>query len=153
MLAIIRRTYRLIVLFGLFAVSGAVFAQTSIQSIGTITGAASNGTDKSMTALQLIYGPIATNPLTGGDAAAGASSGGLIAQVFLVLNSCILAVGVIWAMYHFGSAMIATGPDGEFLGQRSHLRGSSFVWGWASPDWCRCSAGTAVRRSSCYGEQ
>ncbi|RKP47667.1 hypothetical protein D7S89_15275 [Trinickia fusca] len=86
--------------------------------MSSITSAASTGTDKSMSALQLIYGAIATNPLSGGGTAGGATSGGLISQVFLVLNSCILAVGVIWAMYHFGSAMIATGQDGEFLGQK-----------------------------------
>ena len=119
MLAIIRRTVRLIALLGLLAVSGLAFAQTaSTQSVGTITNAASNGTDKSMSALQLIYGPVAANPLSGGGTSSSASSGGLISQVFLVLNSCILAVGVIWAMYHFGSAMIATGQDGEFLGQK-----------------------------------
>ena len=119
MFAIIRRTYRLIALLGLLAVSGVTFAQTtSTQSIGTITNAASNGTDKSMSALQLIYGPVAENPLSGGSASSSSSSSGLISQVFLVLNSCILAVGVIWAMYHFGSAMIATGQDGEFLGQK-----------------------------------
>ncbi|PMS17114.1 hypothetical protein C0Z18_21770 [Trinickia dabaoshanensis] len=86
--------------------------------MGSITSAASNGTDKSMSALQLIYGAIASNPLSGGSATTGTASGGLISQVFLVLNSCILAVGVLWAMYHFGSAMIATGQDGEFLGQK-----------------------------------
>lgn len=102
----------------LWALSDAASAQVaSTQSIATITSAASNGTDKSISALQLIYGAIASNPLSGGGAASGAS-GGLISQVFLVLNSCILAVGVIWAMYHFGSAMIATGQDGEFLGQK-----------------------------------
>ncbi|RDU99067.1 hypothetical protein DWV00_10695 [Trinickia dinghuensis] len=71
-----------------------------------------------MSALQLIYGAIASNPLSGGSATTGTASSGLISQVFLVLNSCILAVGVLWAMYHFGSAMIATGQDGEFLGQK-----------------------------------
>jgi conjugal transfer/type IV secretion protein DotA/TraY len=119
MLAIIRRTYRLIALLGLLTISGVAFAQTtSTQSIGTITNAASNGTDKSMSALQLIYGPVAENPLSGGSTSSSSTSSGLISQVFLVLNSCILAVGVIWAMYHFGSAMIATGQDGEFLGQK-----------------------------------
>ncbi|WP_144153306.1 DotA/TraY family protein [Paraburkholderia sp. BCC1885] len=120
MLAFIKRICRLIALSSLFAVAGAAFAQTaaSTQSIGSITNAASNGTDKSMSALQLIYGAVATNPLSGGGTVSSASSSGLISQVFLVLNSCILAVGVIWAMYHFGSAMIATGQDGEFLGQK-----------------------------------
>lgn len=113
------RARAVVALLGGFAVSSMALAQTmSTQSIATITSAASTGTDKSMSALQLIYGAIATNPLSGGGTASGSTTGGLISQVFLVLNSCILAVGVIWAMYHFGSAMIATGQDGEFLGQK-----------------------------------
>jgi conjugal transfer/type IV secretion protein DotA/TraY len=105
-------------LLSLIDASATAFAQTSsTQSIGTITNAANDGTDKSMSLLQLVYGSIATNPLSAGGSSGG-SSGGMISQVFLVLNSCILAVGVIWAMYHFGSAMIATGAEGEFLGQK-----------------------------------
>lgn len=119
MKAIARRVRGLAALASMWALSGAALAQVaSTQSIGSITSAASNGTDKSMSALQLIYGAIAANPLSGGSATTGTASGGLISQVFLVLNSCILAVGVLWAMYHFGSAMIATGQDGEFLGQK-----------------------------------
>lgn len=121
MVTIARRMCGIVALLWLLAASGLALAQTppSTQSIGSITSAASNGTDKSMSALQLIYGAIASNPLSGGSSSTSASSSnGLISQVFLVLNSCILAVGVIWAMYHFGSAMIATGQDGEFLGQK-----------------------------------
>ena len=119
MTAIAGRVRSFVAFASLWALSSAAFAQVaSTQSIGSITSAASNGTDKSMSALQLIYGAIASNPLSGGSATTGTASGGLISQVFLVLNSCILAVGVLWAMYHFGSAMIATGQDGEFLGQK-----------------------------------
>ncbi|AYB60431.1 hypothetical protein C2124_07395 [Ralstonia solanacearum] len=42
----------------------------------------------------------------------------MLAQVFLVLNSCMLAVGVLWATYHFGAALIATGQEGEFMGAK-----------------------------------
>ncbi|PCE30083.1 hypothetical protein BZL54_23240 [Burkholderia ubonensis subsp. mesacidophila] len=81
--------------------------------MGDIQAAANRGGDKSMSLLELVYGAVVHNPL-----AAGGGSGGMIAQLFMVLNSCILAVGVIWALYHFGSAMIATGQDGEFMGQK-----------------------------------
>lgn len=89
------------------------FAQSSV-SMGDIQNAANRGGDKSMSALELVYGSVVHNPLASG----GGAGGGMIAQLFMVLNSCMLAVGVIWAMYHFGSAMIATGQDGEFMGQK-----------------------------------
>ncbi|APR37346.1 hypothetical protein BTO02_01655 [Paraburkholderia sp. SOS3] len=92
--------------------SATSFAQSSV-TIGEIQNAANRSGDKSMSLLELVYGSIVHNPL-----AAGGGSGGVIAQLFLVLNSCMLAVGTIWAMYHFGSAMIATGQDGEFMGQK-----------------------------------
>ncbi|AOI69144.1 hypothetical protein WI29_24565 [Burkholderia ubonensis] len=81
--------------------------------MGDIQNAANRGGDKSMSLLELVYGSVVHNPL-----AAGGGSGGMIAQLFLVVNACMLAVGAIWAMYHFGSAMIATGQDGEFMGQK-----------------------------------
>lgn len=89
------------------------WAQSNV-SMGDITAAANRSGDKSMSLLQLVYGSIVQNPLSSG----GNSGGGMIGSMFLVLNACFLAVGVIWAMYHFGSAMIATGQDGEFLGQK-----------------------------------
>ncbi|MEX3960206.1 DotA/TraY family protein [Trinickia sp. EG282A] len=98
--------------FGLFLISMAASAQSSV-SMGDIQNAANRSGDKSMSLLELVYGSVVHNPL-----AAGGGSGGMIAQLFLVLNSCMLAVGAIWAMYHFGSAMIATGQDGEFMGQK-----------------------------------
>lgn len=97
---------------GGWALSFAASAQSSV-SIGDIQSAANRGDDKSMSLLELVYGAVVHNPL-----AAGGGAGGMIAQLFMVLNSCILAVGVIWALYHFGSAMIATGQDGEFMGQK-----------------------------------
>ncbi|WP_409373060.1 DotA/TraY family protein [Paraburkholderia hospita] len=81
--------------------------------MGDIQSAANRSGDKSMSLLELVYGSVVHNPL-----ASGGGSGGMIAQLFLVLNSCMLAVGAVWAMYHFGSAMIATGQDGEFMGQK-----------------------------------
>lgn len=93
-------------------ISARCFSQSSV-SMGDIQNAANRSGDKSMSLLELVYGSVVHNPL-----AAGGGSGGMIAQLFLVLNSCMLAVGAIWAMYHFGSAMIATGQDGEFMGQK-----------------------------------
>ncbi|KND62331.1 IncI1 plasmid conjugative transfer integral membrane protein TraY [Candidatus Burkholderia verschuerenii] len=98
--------------FGLFVISTAASAQSSV-SMGDIQNAANRSGDKSMSLLELVYGSVVHNPL-----ASGGGAGGMIAQLFLVLNSCMLAVGAIWAMYHFGSAMIATGQDGEFMGQK-----------------------------------
>ncbi|WP_321922970.1 DotA/TraY family protein [Paraburkholderia guartelaensis] len=92
--------------------SATSFAQSSL-SMADIQNAANRSGDKSMSLLEMVYGSVVHNPL-----AAGGGSGGMIAQLFLVLNSCMLAVGAIWAMYHFGSAMIATGQDGEFMGQK-----------------------------------
>jgi conjugal transfer/type IV secretion protein DotA/TraY len=108
----------LVALLWLITASGTALAQTSShQSIASITSAANNGTDKSMSMLQLVFGSIVTNPLSS-SSSSGGSAGGMISQVFLVLNSCILAVGVIWAIYHFCAAMIATGAEGEFLGAK-----------------------------------
>lgn len=118
---ITKKVCGLAALLWLFTASGIAFAQTSSpESIGTITAAANNGTDKSMSLLQLVYGSIVSNPLSSG----GGSSGGMIAQVFLVLNSCALAAGVIWAAYLFLIALIATGQEGEFLGAKR----SSPMW-------------------------
>ncbi|MGF6534316.1 conjugal transfer/type IV secretion protein DotA/TraY [Paraburkholderia sp. GAS206C] len=93
--------------------SNAVMAQTT-ESIASITSAANNGTDKSMSVLQLVFGSIVTNPLSG----SSSSSASGIAQEFTVMNACIMAVGVIWAMYHFVSALVATGAEGEFMGAK-----------------------------------
>ncbi|MGF6755258.1 DotA/TraY family protein [Paraburkholderia sp. GAS42] len=106
-----KRTGSLFALFWLAATSPAVMAQQT-ESIGQITSAANNGTDKSMSVLQMVFGSIVTNPLSGG------GSGGMLAHLFLVMNGCILGVGAIWALYHFVSALIATGAEGEFLGQK-----------------------------------
>src|SRR5258706_3263340 len=94
-----KRAGSLFALLWLGATSTAVMAQQT-ESIGQITSAANNGTDKSMSVLQMVFGSIETNPLSGGNS----GSGGMLAQVFLVLNGCILAVGAIWAVYHFVSA-------------------------------------------------
>ncbi|MDR8854916.1 DotA/TraY family protein [Burkholderia multivorans] len=103
---------RATVAISLLLISSTSFSQSSV-SIGDIQNAANRSGDKSMSLLEQVYGAVVHNPL-----AAGGGSGGMIAQMFLVLNSCMLAVGAIWAMYHFGSAMIATGQDGEFMGQK-----------------------------------
>ncbi len=66
-------------------------AQSSV-SMGDIQNAANRGGDKSMSALELVYGSVVHNPLVSG----GGAGGGMIAQLFMVLNSCMLAVGVIW---------------------------------------------------------
>lgn len=89
----------------------AALAQTSIAEI---QNAANRSGDKSMALLQMVFGDIVHNPLT----STGGMGGGMIASVFLVITSCILAVGVLWAIYLFGSSLIATGQDGEFLGQK-----------------------------------
>lgn len=88
------------------------FSQSSVD-LGVIQNAANRGGDKSMALLELVYGSVVHNPLS-----ASGGSGGMFAAVMLVLNSCLLAVGVIWSLYHFTSAMIATGQDGEFMGQK-----------------------------------
>lgn len=84
----------------------------STQSINSIMSAANSGTDQSMALLTNVFGSVATNPLSGG------GSGSAIAQVFGTLNASVLVVGALWACYLFFAAMIATGAEGEFLGQK-----------------------------------
>lgn len=104
---------RVTVATSLMLATATSFAQQSSVTIGDIQNAANRSGDKSMSLLELVFGPAVHNPL-----AAGSGAGGMVAQMFLVLNSCVLAVGVIWAMYHFSAALIATGQDGEFMGQK-----------------------------------
>ncbi|MDR6398037.1 DotA/TraY family protein [Herbaspirillum seropedicae] len=94
--------------------SYAAYAQSSV-SVGVIQSAANRSGDKSMAALELLWGSVARNPLTGGSGGVG---GGMIAEMFLVMSSCILAVSIIWAGYIFLSAVVGTGQDGEFMGQK-----------------------------------
>lgn len=91
-----------------------VAAQQNV-GVAEIQSAANRAGDKSMSMLQMIFGDIVHNPLAGSSGGAG---GGMIADVFMVLNSCILAVGAIWAIYIFASGLMATGQDGELLGQK-----------------------------------
>ncbi|PYE22856.1 conjugal transfer/type IV secretion protein DotA/TraY [Paraburkholderia silvatlantica] len=85
----------------------------STQSIGSITSAANSGTDQSMALLQNVFGSVVTNPLTGGSSSASA-----IGQIFGTLNACVMVIGALWACYLFFAAMIATGAEGEFMGQK-----------------------------------
>lgn len=88
------------------------WAQTT--SVGDIQNAANRSGDKSMAMLEMVFGNVIHNPL----AASGGAGSGMLASIFMVITSCILAVALIWAIYHFGSSLIATGQDGEFLGQK-----------------------------------
>ncbi|CAE6697176.1 DotA/TraY family protein [Paraburkholderia domus] len=99
------------VALALLALAQLAHAQ-STQSISSITSAANSGTDQSMALLTNVFGSVATNPIGGG------GSGSAIAQVFGTLNASILIVGALWATYLFVAAMIATGAEGEFLGQK-----------------------------------
>jgi len=99
-------------LFGILIFSSTAWAQT--ESIASITSAANNGTDKSMSVLQQVFGSIATAPFS---SSAGSTSG-MLGSIFLTLNVCMLAVGGLWAMYHFVTALVATGADGEFMGAK-----------------------------------
>lgn len=84
----------------------------STQSISSITSAANSGTDQSMALLQSVFGSVAMNPI------GGSGSGSAIAQVLGTLNAGVLVIGALWACYLFFAAMIATGAEGEFLGQK-----------------------------------
>jgi conjugal transfer/type IV secretion protein DotA/TraY len=84
-------------------------------TIGEIQNAANRSGDKSMSMLQMVFGDVVHNPLAGGS---GGIGDGMISSVFLVLNSCILAVGVIWAVYIFVTGLMSTAQDGEMLGQK-----------------------------------
>lgn len=97
----------------LILVAATSFAQQASVSVGDIQNAANRSGDKSMSGLELVFGPIIHNPLL-----AGSGSGGMMGQLFLVLNSCMLAVGACWALYLGLGALIATGQDGEFMGQK-----------------------------------
>ncbi|MFC0402544.1 DotA/TraY family protein [Paraburkholderia rhizosphaerae] len=97
----------------LILVTATSFAQQASVSMGDIQNAANRSGDKSMSLLETVFGSIVRNPLT-----AGSGAGSMVAQMFLVLNSCMLAVGATWATYHFVASLIATGQDGEFMGQK-----------------------------------
>jgi conjugal transfer/type IV secretion protein DotA/TraY len=85
----------------------------STESIRSITSAANSGTDKSMELLQSVFGSVVTNPIS--DASGSASA---IGQIFGTLNASVLVIGALWACYLFLAAMIATGSEGEFMGQK-----------------------------------
>ncbi|WP_238812529.1 DotA/TraY family protein [Paraburkholderia sp. SG-MS1] len=97
----------------LILVTATSFGQQASVSMGDIQNAANRSGDKSMSLLETVFGSIVRNPLT-----AGSGTGSMVAQMFLVLNSCMLAVGAIWATYHFVASVVATGQDGEFMGQK-----------------------------------
>ncbi|MEX3843181.1 DotA/TraY family protein [Paraburkholderia sp. BR10882] len=104
---------RVAVAVPLILVTATSFAQQASVSMGDIQNAANRSGDKSMSLLETVFGSIVRNPLT-----AGSGAGSMVARMFLVLNSCMLAVGGIWATYHFVASLIATGQDGEFMGQK-----------------------------------
>jgi conjugal transfer/type IV secretion protein DotA/TraY len=98
----------------LFLSSRLVCAQsTSTESVSSIMSAANNGTDQSMTALQAVFGSVMSSPLS-----ASSGSGSTIATILGTLNASVLVIGGLWACYLFVAAMIATGAEGEFLGQK-----------------------------------
>lgn len=104
---------RVVAAVPLILVTATSFAQQANVSMGDIQNAANRSGDKSMSLLEIVFGPIIHNPF-----ATGSGSGGMVAQMFLVVNSCMLAVGAVWAIYHFVASVIATGQDGEFMGQK-----------------------------------
>src|SRR5260364_465984 len=113
---LIRNRLLCLVALCLMLSASAVSAQQPV-SMGEIQNAANRSGDKSMALLELVFGPVVHNPL------AGLGSGGsMIARMLAVLTGCMLAVGIVWAIYHFVTALIATGRSGEFLGQRKSSR-------------------------------
>src|SRR5260364_213634 len=104
---LIRHRLLCLVALCLMLSASAVSAQQPV-SMGEIQNAANRSGDKSMALLELVFGPVVHNPL------AGLGSGGsMIARMFAVLTGCMLAVGIVWAIYHFVTALIATGQSGE----------------------------------------
>src|SRR5260364_129800 len=106
--------HRLLCLFALCLMlpGSAVSAQQPV-SMGEIQNAANRRGDKSMALLELVFGPVVHNPI-----ADLGSGGSMIARMFAVVNGCMLELGNVCAIYHFVTALIATGHSGEFLGQR-----------------------------------
>lgn len=97
----------------LFSATATLAHAQSTESIGSITSAANTGTDQSMAALTQVFGSVMSSPLTG-----SSGSGSTIASIFGTINACVLVIGALWACYLFFAAMIATGAEGEFLGQK-----------------------------------
>ncbi|QYD70075.1 DotA/TraY family protein [Paraburkholderia edwinii] len=91
----------------------AAFANAQTESISSIASAANTGTDQSMAALTQVFGSVMSSPLTG-----SSGSGSTIASILGTINACVLVIGALWACYLFFAAMIATGAEGEFLGQK-----------------------------------
>jgi conjugal transfer/type IV secretion protein DotA/TraY len=62
---------------------------------------------------QFVLGHFAESPFAIGDA-----SSTLLGSLFVVFNTCIFSVGMIWLTYGIGSSVVGTAHDGEALGKR-----------------------------------
>lgn len=90
---------------------GGVSAQSTLAEI---TSATSIGTDMSYKVFVTLLGPIFDNPFS--------SLGGpttLLGALFLVFNTFIFLVGMMWAAYGMFSGAIQTAQEGTALGRRS----------------------------------
>lgn len=102
----------LLVFSSLFYSFNAQAAPANILTAADILGKTPAG-DESQKLFQNLLGNFYTSPL----AAAGGSTS-LIGAMFLVFNSCIFVVGMLWAGYGLIGGIAETAQTGEVLGKR-----------------------------------
>lgn len=82
------------------------------QGLGPILNA-TQATDESMGILSSVIGPFWANPLT---TVGGATT--VLGGLFMVFNTAIFLVALVWGSWNVGRAVISTATDGEVLGAR-----------------------------------
>jgi len=108
-----RRLGPLLAGLGLAGFAGATFAQAG-TSISDLVGAASSPTDAASGFFRFLLGSFWDSPLS---AIAGGNTG-LFGTLFAIYNAVIFVIGVLWASYGIGSAIVDTANSGEALGKR-----------------------------------
>ena len=117
MLSKIQSTIQLIKLKSLLIIgavffAGGVFADTGALQYQDIMNATPVG-DLSRILWRSIFGEFSDNPFVPGSASVS-----LLGSLFVLFNTLIFSVGIIWLSYGVGSAIMGTASDGEALGRR-----------------------------------
>ncbi len=108
-----RRFGPLLAGLGLAGFVGAALAQPA-TSISGIVSAASSSTDAASGFFRFLLGDFWDHPLS---MISGGNSG-LFGTLFAIYNAVIFTIGVVWASYGIGSAIVDTANTGEALGKR-----------------------------------
>jgi conjugal transfer/type IV secretion protein DotA/TraY len=110
----------LLMVAGFLGTALSAYAQSSGSSlppgvsVGGMTAAAGTSTDVASGFFRFLLGDFWDNPLS----AVASGSTGLFGPLFAIYNGCIFVIGVLWATYGIGSAIVETAKSGQALGQR-----------------------------------